>query len=60
MGAALPKGGPAGLVLGFVAYGTILLAVNECFGAFHLLLYCYFLFGPLWAVQRTDKPEFCS
>ncbi|KAF7116308.1 hypothetical protein CNMCM5793_004474 [Aspergillus hiratsukae] len=31
MGAALPKGGPAGLFLGFVVYGTILLAVNECF-----------------------------
>ena len=35
MGASLPKGGPAGLFLGFVAYGTIILAVNQCFGAFH-------------------------
>ncbi|RAL14769.1 general amino acid permease [Aspergillus homomorphus CBS 101889] len=31
MGAVLPKGGPAGLLLGFVAYGTIILAVNQCF-----------------------------
>ncbi|KAF9890623.1 hypothetical protein FE257_005754 [Aspergillus nanangensis] len=31
MGASLPKGGPAGLFLGFVAYGTIMLAVNQCF-----------------------------
>lgn len=32
MGAALPKGGPAGLFIGFVAYGTIMVAVNQCFG----------------------------
>ena len=32
MGASLPKGGPAGLFLGFVVYGTIVLAVNQCFG----------------------------
>lgn len=32
MGAVLPKGGPAGLFLGFVAYATIILAVNQCFG----------------------------
>lgn len=32
MGASLPKGGPAGLFLGFVAYGTIVLSVNQCFG----------------------------
>lgn len=32
MGAVLPKGGPAGLFLGFLAYGSIILAVNECFG----------------------------
>ncbi|KFY37042.1 hypothetical protein V495_07431 [Pseudogymnoascus sp. VKM F-4514 (FW-929)] len=31
MGAALPKGGPAGLFLGFVTYGSIVLAVNQCF-----------------------------
>ncbi|RAH66747.1 general amino acid permease [Aspergillus aculeatinus CBS 121060] len=31
MGAVLPKGGPAGLLLGFAAYGTIILAVNQCF-----------------------------
>ncbi|KAH8803586.1 general amino acid permease [Xylogone sp. PMI_703] len=31
MGASLPKGGPAGLFLGFVVYGTIMLAVNQCF-----------------------------
>ncbi|PYH45578.1 general amino acid permease [Aspergillus saccharolyticus JOP 1030-1] len=31
MGAVLPKGGPAELLLGFVAYGTIILAVNQCF-----------------------------
>lgn len=34
MGASLPKGGPAGLFLGFVLYGTLVLAVNECFGEF--------------------------
>lgn len=34
MGASLPKGGPAGLFLGFIAYGTIILAVNQCFGVF--------------------------
>jgi amino acid transporter len=32
MGAVLPKGGPAGLFIGFVVYGTIMLAVNQCFG----------------------------
>ncbi|OJJ56712.1 hypothetical protein ASPSYDRAFT_1152454 [Aspergillus sydowii CBS 593.65] len=31
MGAALPKGGPASLFLGFVIYGTIILSVNQCF-----------------------------
>ncbi|KAL1860907.1 hypothetical protein Plec18167_003812 [Paecilomyces lecythidis] len=31
MGATLPKGGPAGLFLGFVIYGTIIFAVNQCF-----------------------------
>ncbi|KAE8370690.1 amino acid permease/ SLC12A domain-containing protein [Aspergillus caelatus] len=31
MGSALPKGGPAGLFIGFIAYSTIVLAVNECF-----------------------------
>lgn len=31
MGASLPKGGPAGLFLGFVVYGTVMLAVNQCF-----------------------------
>ncbi|KAI1823971.1 general amino acid permease [Xylaria intraflava] len=31
MGATLPKSGPAGLFLGFVVYGTIMLAVNQCF-----------------------------
>lgn len=34
MGASLPKGGPAGLFLGFILYGTIVLAVNQCFGKF--------------------------
>lgn len=37
MGATLPKGGPAGLFLGFCVYGTIILAVNQCFGAFNPL-----------------------
>jgi amino acid transporter len=32
MGTALPKGGPAGLFLGFVAYSTVILSVNQCFG----------------------------
>ncbi|KAJ6784529.1 hypothetical protein PWT90_06065 [Aphanocladium album] len=31
MGATLPKGGPAGLFLGFVIYGTVMLCVNQCF-----------------------------
>ncbi|KAK4090036.1 general amino acid permease (agp2) [Purpureocillium lilacinum] len=31
MGASLPKGGPAGLFLGFVIYGSIIVAVNQCF-----------------------------
>lgn len=44
MGASLPKGGPAGLFLGFVAYGTIILAVNQCFG---VLDYMQFLFDAL-------------
>lgn len=32
MGAALPKGGPAGLFIGFVIWGAVMLCVNECFG----------------------------
>lgn len=32
MGATLPKGGPGGLFLGFVIYGTVMLCVNQCFG----------------------------
>ena len=32
MGPSLPKGGPAGLFLGFLVYGTIVLSVNQCFG----------------------------
>lgn len=39
MGAALPKGGPAGLFLGFVVYGTMMLSVNQCFGAYDILLF---------------------
>ncbi|KAJ5624938.1 hypothetical protein N7510_001247 [Penicillium lagena] len=31
MGATLPKGGPAGLFLGFIAYGSIIFSVNQCF-----------------------------
>ncbi|CZT25817.1 related to amino acid transporters [Ramularia collo-cygni] len=31
MGSALPKGGPAGLFLGFVIWGAVMLCVNECF-----------------------------
>ncbi|OGE51279.1 hypothetical protein PENARI_c014G06257 [Penicillium arizonense] len=31
MGASLPKGGPAGLFLGFVIYGTVIWCVNQCF-----------------------------
>ncbi|TVY42493.1 General amino acid permease [Lachnellula occidentalis] len=31
MGSALPKGGPAGLFLGFVIWSVVMLAVNECF-----------------------------
>lgn len=32
MGAMLPKAGPAGLLIGFLAYTPIVLAVNQCFG----------------------------
>lgn len=32
MGSALPKGGPAGLFLGFLIWGAVMLCVNECFG----------------------------
>jgi amino acid transporter len=32
MGSALPKGGPAGLFLGFIIWGAIMLCINECFG----------------------------
>lgn len=32
MGSALPKGGPAGLFIGFVIWGAVMLCVNECFG----------------------------
>ena len=32
MGGALPKGGPAGLFLGFCIYGTVMVCVNQCFG----------------------------
>lgn len=28
----LPKAGPAGLLIGFLAYTPIILAVNQCFG----------------------------
>ncbi|OJD16424.1 hypothetical protein AJ78_03411 [Emergomyces pasteurianus Ep9510] len=31
MGATLPKGGPAGLFLGFLVYGTIIFSTNQCF-----------------------------
>ncbi|KAH9909914.1 putative general amino acid permease [Xylariomycetidae sp. FL2044] len=31
MGSALPKGGPAGLFLGFLVWGGVMLCVNECF-----------------------------
>lgn len=34
MGASLPKGGPAGLFLGFVVYGTVIWCVNQCFGKY--------------------------
>lgn len=34
MAAVLPKAGPAGLFLGFVAYATVILSVNQCFGEF--------------------------
>ncbi|KAI0485038.1 putative general amino acid permease [Xylariaceae sp. FL0804] len=31
MGSALPKGGPAGLFIGFAIWGAVMLCVNECF-----------------------------
>ena len=34
MGSALPKGGPAGLFLGFLVWGCVMLCVNECFGKY--------------------------
>lgn len=33
MGSALPKGGPAGLFLGFLIWGMVMVGVNECFGS---------------------------
>ena len=41
MGATLPKGGPAGLFLGFVAYGSIIYSVNQCFGALNHFICVY-------------------
>lgn len=35
MGSVLPKGGPAGLFLGFMIWGAVMVAVNECFGETH-------------------------
>jgi yeast amino acid transporter len=32
MGSVLPKGGPAGLFIGFLIWGGVMLCVNECFG----------------------------
>jgi amino acid permease len=32
MAAVLPSGGPAGLFLGFIIWGSFMVAVNECFG----------------------------
>jgi amino acid transporter len=37
MGSALPKGGPAGLFIGFLIWGGVMLCVNECFAE----LVCY-------------------
>ena len=31
MGSALPKGGPAGLFIAFLIWGSVMWAVNECF-----------------------------
>lgn len=31
MGSVLPKGGPAGLFIGFIIWGIVMLCVNECF-----------------------------
>lgn len=31
MGASLPKGGPAGLFIAFLLWGSVMWAVNECF-----------------------------
>ncbi|KAF2090524.1 general amino acid permease [Saccharata proteae CBS 121410] len=31
MGSALPKGGPAGLFIGFLIWGAVMAGVNECF-----------------------------
>ncbi|KAJ5307473.1 hypothetical protein N7476_008129 [Penicillium atrosanguineum] len=31
MGSALPKGGPAGLLIAFILWGIVMWAVNECF-----------------------------
>lgn len=32
MGSVLPKGGPAGLFIGFMIWGFVMVCVNECFG----------------------------
>lgn len=47
MGASLPKGGPAGLFLGFVAYGTIVLSVNQCFGMYNIPSHYFTLFDKI-------------
>jgi hypothetical protein len=59
MGASLPKGGPAGLFLGFVVYGTIILAVNQCFGKSNFLCIYPFLFFIL-VIQHTNIFKFYS
>jgi amino acid permease len=32
MAGSLPKGGPASLFIGFIIWGIVMWAVNECFG----------------------------
>jgi hypothetical protein len=70
MGATLPKGGPAGgLFIGFLAYGTIVMAVNECFGESRSCQETYsaclmnhdgvsvFFVRGLWLIQRNGAAE---
>jgi yeast amino acid transporter len=52
MGASLPKGGPAGLFLGFLCYGSIILCVNQCFGTFNFSCRCPFAYFAMLTISN--------